>query len=182
MQGWRAEADAYAMRYFVEQGVPFGLSQSFAKNFGLYGERVGLVSYVCASKDEAAAVLSQLKILVRPMYSNPPVYGARIVAAVLSDPELEEEWRADCRLMANRIIEMRQAFFAAMGKTGSTKYWEHIIKQIGMFCYTGLDLEAVTRLKSEFHIYLTNDGRISMAGVNSRNVQYIADSIHEVSK
>lgn len=103
-----AEHDAAAIRLFVDDGHPILLGQSFAKNFGLYGERVGALSFVCADKDEKARVESQLKILVRPMYSNPPVYGARIVAEVLKDPELWAQWSAECKGMAHRIIDMRQ--------------------------------------------------------------------------
>jgi len=177
-----AEADAFAVRHFVSEGVPFSLAQSFAKNCGLYGERVGLVSFVCDDADEATRVLSQLKILIRPMYSSPPVHGARIVTAVLSDPAIEAQWRSECREMAERIIAMRTAFFAEMGATGTTRKWNHIVDQIGMFCFTGLTTEQVARLRDEFHIYLTTDGRISMAGVTTANVKYIAESFHAVTK
>ena len=176
-----AEADAYAMRLFVDEGVPFALAQSFAKNFGLYGERVGVLSMVCGDSAEAARVLSQLKIIVRAMYSNPPIHGARIVSAVLSDAALEAQWRAECKTMAERIIDMRTALKAAVLAAGSTKNWDHITSQIGMFCYSGLQPAQVERLKDEFHIYITKDGRISMAGVTTGNVEYVAKAIHAVS-
>ena len=177
-----AEKDAFALRHFVEEGVPFALAQSFAKNFGLYGERVGVLSMVCDSTDEAERVLSQLKILVRGMYSNPPIHGARIVAEVLGDPALEAQWRAECKTMADRIIAMRESLKATLVAAGSTKSWAHVTDQIGMFCYTGLTPEQVDRMKGEFHIYLTKDGRISMAGVTSANVEYVANAMHEVTK
>jgi len=177
-----AEADAFALRHFVSEGVPVALAQSFAKNFGLYGERVGVLNVVCDDADEAARVLSQLKIIIRPMYSNPPCHGARIVHAVLSDPSLEKQWRSECKTMAERIIAMRTALSDEVRKAGSTKDWGHITSQIGMFCYTGLDAERVKRMTEEFHIYLTKDGRISMAGLNSDNVAYVAKAMHEVSK
>ena len=107
-----AEADAFAIRHFVAEGVPFALAQSFAKNFGLYGERVGVLSMVCDDAEEAGRVLSQLKAVVRPMYSNPPLHGARIVSTVLNDPALEAQWRGECKLMADRIIAMRSALQA----------------------------------------------------------------------
>jgi len=176
-----AEADAFAIRHFVSEGVPIALTQSFAKNFGLYGERVGAASLVCADADEAARALSQLKIVARPIYSNPPVHGARIVAKVLTDPTLEAQWRGECKTMAERIISMRTALREELTKVGSTRDWSHITSQIGMFCYTGLSKEQVAALTSDHHIYLTKEGRISMAGVNSGNVAYIAGAIHDVT-
>jgi len=177
-----AEKDAYAMRLFVEEGVSFALAQSFAKNFGLYGERVGVLSMVCADEAEAARVLSQLKIVVRAMYSNPPIHGARIVAAVLSDPALEAQWRGECKTMAERIISMRNALKTEVVAAGSRQNWDHITSQIGMFCFSGLTPPMVERLKDEFHIYITKDGRISMAGITSANVKYVAEAMHAVSK
>jgi len=177
-----AEADAFALRHFVDEGFEFALAQSFAKNFGLYGERVGVLSLVCADDDAAKRVESQLKIIIRPMYSNPPVHGARIVAAVLSDAQLESQWRAECKGMADRIIRMREALKSELAKAGSSKDWAHVTSQIGMFCYSGLTKEQVGRLREEFSIYLTGDGRISMAGVTEANVGYVAGAIHEVTK
>ena len=177
-----AEDDAFAMRLFVSEGVPFALAQSFAKNFGLYGERVGVLSMITHDKDEAARLLSQLKIVVRAMYSNPPINGARIVATVLGDPELSAEWCKECKTMADRIIEMRSSLKAEVLAAGSTKDWSHITSQIGMFCFSGLKPDQVEKLKDEFHIYITKDGRISMAGITSKNVKYVANAIHSVSK
>jgi aspartate aminotransferase len=115
------------------------------------------------------------------MYSNPPIHGARIVAAVLSDPALEAEWRAECKTMADRIISMRNALREAIVAAGSTKDWSHVTSQIGMFCYSGLTADQVERLRAEYHIYITKDGRISMAGITSANVGYVAKAIHAVS-
>jgi len=176
-----AEADAFALRHFAAEGHCFALAQSFAKNFGLYGERVGLLSVIGEDEDEAARIASQLKIIIRPMYSNPPVHGARIVATVLSDPELEVKWRAECKLMADRIIEMRAALKSELASAGSALDWSHITSQIGMFCYSGMNKEQVARLRDEFHIYLTGDGRISMAGITSKNVAYVAKAIAAVT-
>jgi len=177
-----AEADAFAIRHFASEGVPFALAQSFAKNFGLYGERVGVLSMVCGDSEEASRVLSQLKILVRAMYSNPPIHGARVVAEVLGDPALEAEWRSECKMMADRIINMRKALQEGLVAAGSTRDWGHVTSQIGMFCYTGLSPEHVKQLKEEYHIYITADGRISMAGITSANVEYVAGAMHAVSK
>ena len=143
---------------------------------------MGLLSLVCASAEEAERLESQLKLVIRPMYSNPPIHGARIVAEVLGDPALEAQWRAECKTMADRIIAMRESLKATLVAAGSTKSWAHVTDQIGMFCYTGLTPEQVDRMKGEFHIYLTKDGRISMAGVTSANVEYVANAMHEVTK
>jgi len=177
-----SEKDAYAIRKFVADGHQILLAQSFAKNFGLYGERVGTLSVVCASKEEKDRVESQLKVLVRPMYSNPPVYGARLIAEILSDKTLRQQWTLECKSMADRILAMRTSLKESLKKSGSTKNWDHITDQIGMFCYTGMTSQQVKRLIEEFHIYCTEDGRISVAGLNSKNVQYVAQSIHEVTK
>jgi len=177
-----AEADAFAIRHIVSEGVPFALAQSFAKNFGLYGERVGVLSMICDDAEEAGRILSQFKIIVRGMYSNPPIHGARIVATVLGDEGLEAEWRAECKTMADRIITMRDALRAGVAQAGSTHDWGHITSQIGMFCYTGMSEAQVGRLKDEYHIYITKDGRISMAGINEANVGYVAAAMHEVTK
>ncbi|KAL0273888.1 UNVERIFIED_CONTAM: hypothetical protein PYX00_006461 [Menopon gallinae] len=174
--------DAFAVRYFVKEGHEIALAQSFAKNMGLYGERAGAFSVITRTRKEMEATLSQIKILIRPMYSNPPIHGARIVTEILGDAELKNEWLKDVKLMADRIIGMRTQLRDNLKKEGSTMDWSHITDQIGMFCYTGLKPPQVERLIKEFSIYLTKDGRISMAGVTSKNVGYLAQSIHAVTK
>ncbi|KYR01536.1 aspartate aminotransferase [Tieghemostelium lacteum] len=176
------EKDAEPVRLFVADGHQIGLCQSFAKNFGLYGQRIGAFSLITGTPEEALAVESQLKILVRPMYSNPPIFGARVVSTILSNKELTEQWRTEVKGMADRIIGMRESLVKYLKQHGSTKDWSHITNQIGMFCYTGLTPEQVDRLASEFHIYLTRNGRISIAGINSKNVEYLAKAIHAVTK
>ncbi|KAJ2776899.1 aspartate transaminase aat1 [Coemansia javaensis] len=178
-----ADRDAAALRAFVAAGrAPVVLAQSFAKNMGLYGERVGTFSVVAADAAERDRLLSQLKILVRPMYSNPPLHGARIAAEVLTSAPLRAEWLGEVRAMADRIIAMRTALRARLEGLGSARSWAHITDQIGMFCYTGLTPAQVDRLAADFHIYLTRDGRVSMAGISSSNVAYLAESIHAVTK
>lgn len=176
------DKDAYAVRLFIKEGHHIALSQSFAKNMGLYGERAGAFTIVGENKDEAARVLSQLKILIRPMYSNPPVNGARIVSTVLGDKQLRSQWLSEVKCMADRIISVRQSLKQYLSDAGSTKPWNHITDQIGMFCFTGLNQQQVERIIKEFSVYLTKDGRISMAGVTTNNVKYLADSIHAVTK
>lgn len=158
-----APQDAAAIRMFVEDGHHIALVQSFSKNFGLYGQRVGALSVVAASEDEAKRVESQMKMVIRPMYSNPPRYGARLITTVLSDPKLSSDFIVECRDMADRINKMRGLLRAELEAAGSSRSWDHITKQIGMFAYSGLTPEEVTQMKEKHHIYCTLDGRISMA-------------------
>lgn len=145
--------DAYAVRLFAKEGHQFALSQSFAKNMGLYGERIGALSLICSDQDEAERCTSQLKILIRPMYSSPPIHGARIVCEVLSQPDLRAQWLTEVKGMANRIINIRAALKMHLEKLGSTKPWNHIVDQIGMFCFTGLTPEQVCMFGNTIIIY-----------------------------
>lgn len=176
------ERDAKAIRIFLQDGHLLGVSQSFAKNMGLYGQRVGCLSVLCENEQEALSVKTRLQQIARPMYSNPPVHGALLVSIILSDPNLKNLWLKEVKVMADRIIGMRTALRENLEKLGSSLSWEHITKQIGMFCYSGMTKDQVHRLTSEFHIYMTDNGRISMAGVTTKNVEYIANAIHEVTK
>lgn len=176
-----SEVDAYSIRKFVADGHNIILAQSFAKNFGLYGERVGTLSVVCSSSEEMERVSSQLKLLGRPMYSNPPIHGARIVSEILSDDSLRSQWINECKGMADRIIDMRKSLrdeIEILDKTNSK--WNHVTDQIGMFCFTGLTKSQVDQIKSKHAVYCTADGRISMAGVTSKNVKYVAAAICDV--
>lgn len=174
--------DAYAVRYFVEQGHQILLCQSFAKNMGLYGERAGAVSFVCASPEEKAKVDSQLKIIVRPLYSNPPVHGARLVSSILGDQALYDEWLVEVKGMADRIIAMRTKLYDTLVRLDTPGEWGHIKSQIGMFSFTGLKPEQVDALAEKASIYLTRDGRISMAALNDGNVEYFAESVSKAVK
>ena len=176
------EADAWALRHFVKEGHHVALAQSYAKNFGLYGERVGALSFVCASTAEKASLESQLKALIRPMYSNPPVHGARVVAEVLGDPELKAQWFSECKLMADRIKDMRHALRSALeDDLKSSKSWAHITDQIGMFAFTGLTSDQVIKMREDYKVYCTLDGRISVAGLTPANVPFVAKAIHAVT-
>merc|ERR1711904_761542 len=172
--------DGLAQRMFAESGMEFFLAQSFAKNFGLYGERIGYIHIKCASKDVAPAVLSQMKIFVRQAYSSPPRHGAAIVYKILSTPALKKQWLGELTLMSNRIVEMRGALRAALEAKNTPGTWNHVTDQIGMFTYTGLTPPQVERMVQEFSIYMTADGRISVAGLNPGNVQYVADCMDKV--
>eukprot|EP01121_Diplochlamys_sp_Union-15-3_P010518 TRINITY_DN2959_c0_g1_i1.p1 TRINITY_DN2959_c0_g1~~TRINITY_DN2959_c0_g1_i1.p1 ORF type:complete len:432 (-),score=88.35 TRINITY_DN2959_c0_g1_i1:51-1346(-) len=176
------KSDVYPVLKFIDDGHQPIICQSYAKNFGLYGERTGAIHIVTNDTKKKDEVESQLKILIRPMYSNPPIYGARIVSTILSDPELTAQWHSEVKLMADRIIGMRKALVENLKKVGSKLNWNHITDQIGMFCFTGLSPAEVDRLSKEFSVYLVRSGRISMAGVTSHNVEYLAKAIHEVTK
>lgn len=172
--------DAFALRHFVAQGHNVCLAQSFAKNMGLYGERVGAFSIVCDSVEEKKCVDSQIKILVRPMYSNPPVHGARIASQILNTPVLYDQWLAEVKGMADRIITMRALLKDNLEKLGSKHDWSHITSQIGMFAYTGLTPEQMDQLAKHSSVYATKDGRISVAGITSENVGRLAEAIFKV--
>jgi len=174
--------DATALRQFVSDGHHVAVSQSFAKNFGLYGQRIGTASFVTASAEEASRVESQVKILARAIYSNPSISGSRIVQLILSDVKLRKQWEVDVKEMADRIIQMRLLLRSQLEKLGSKLKWNHITEQIGMFCYSGLSPEQVDKLTNEYHIYLTRNGRISMAGLITKDIPYLAKAIHEVTK
>jgi aspartate aminotransferase, mitochondrial len=177
-----AEQDAAALRMFVNDGHLLATVQSFSKNFGLYGHRVGTLSIVGRDSEEAARVVSQMKTVIRPMYSNPPRHGARIVSTILQDPVLSQEFVEQCAGMAQRINTMRTVLRSNLEQLGSHHSWDHITKQIGMFAFSGLSKDQVIQMRDKHHIYCTLDGRISMAGVTSHNVEYIANAIHDVSK
>ncbi|PHH79193.1 hypothetical protein CDD82_2537 [Ophiocordyceps australis] len=174
------DRDAFAVRHFVEQGHQVALCQSFAKNMGLYGERVGAFSLVCADAAEKKRVESQLKILIRPLYSNPPIHGARIATEILSNDKLYQQWLAEVKGMADRIITMRALLKEKLEKLGSKHDWSHITRQIGMFAYTGMTPEEMDKLAKEFSVYATRDGRISVAGITSENVGRLAEAIYKV--
>jgi aspartate aminotransferase len=176
------ERDAYAVRLVAEEGLEFLVSQSYSKNMGLYGERVGALTFVTQNKEDLARIMSQLKVLIRRMYSNPPRHGAQVASKVLNTPELRSLWLGEVKGMADRIITMRSNLVSNLEKEGSTHNWQHITDQIGMFCYTGLNEQQVAKLTSDYSVYLTKDGRISVAGVSSKNNAYLAHALHQVTK
>jgi len=176
------EKDAGAVRMFLKDGHHIALAQSFAKNMGLYGERVGAFSLICNSKQEAETVMSQLKIVIRPMYSNPPVHGARIANEILHNQALRAQWVTEVKGMADRVISMRKQLRENLTKEGSSRNWSHITDQIGMFCFTGMTPEQVEKMMKEYSVYLTKDGRIAIVGITSGNVQYLAHAMHQVTK
>jgi aspartate aminotransferase len=177
-----AERDASMLRLFVRRGtVPVLLAQSFAKNFGLYGERCGTFSVVCGDANQRERILSQLRLIIRPMYSSPPLHGSSIVRTVLSDPDLTAQYYRECGHMASRIQAMRSRLVEKLAEVGSSLDWSHVASQIGMFAYTGMSEAMCDELTNDYAIFLTRDGRISLAGLNEDNLDYVARAIHAVT-
>jgi len=174
------DADAWAPRYFVnERNMEIFCSQSFAKNFGLYNERPGNLVLVVKDAGLVANVKSQMTLIARGMYSNPPAHGARIIERVLNDPDLYDEWTENVKTMANRIKDMRRGLRDRLQEKGTPGTWQHITDQIGMFSFTGLKPEMVEFLIKEKHIYLLKNARISVAGLTPSNLDYVAESMHQ---
>ncbi|MGR7227539.1 aromatic amino acid transaminase [Klebsiella aerogenes] len=181
-QGFGAgmEDDAYAIRAIASAGLPMLVSNSFSKIFSLYGERVGGLSIVCDDAETAGRVLGQLKATVRRNYSSPPNFGAQVVAAVLNDPALKASWLAEVEAMRTHILAMRQTLVDALKEAVPGKNFDYLLKQRGMFSYTGLSAAQVDRLREEFGVYLIASGRMCVAGLNSRNVQRVAQAFAAV--
>ncbi len=181
-QGFGAgmEEDAYAIRAIAAAGISALVSNSFSKIFSLYGERVGGLSVVCSDAEEAARVQGQLKATVRRNYSSPPNFGAQLVACVLNDEALKASWLAEVEAMRLRILEMRQALVTVLRKAAPGQNFDYLLKQRGMFSYTGLSAQQVDRLREEFGVYLIHSGRMCVAGLNRRNVHQVAEAFAAV--
>lgn len=172
--------DAFAVRALADAGVRFFCSNSFSKSFSLYGERCGGLSVVCKDKEEADRVLGQLKSSVRANYSSPPTHGARIVTQVLETPELKAKWEAELGAMRGRIKDMRQRLHAALTAKLPGRDFGYFLTQRGMFSYTGLSPEQVDRLLKEHAVYLVRSGRMCIAGLSTKNVEYVAEAMAAV--
>jgi aromatic-amino-acid transaminase len=172
--------DAIAVRAFAESGIPFVVSSSFSKSFSLYRERVGAICFVTKDADETKRVTSQLKRVIRTNYSNPSSHGGQVVAMVLADPELRARWEGEVGEMRQRIQRMRTLFVQRLADRGIKRDFSFIANQKGMFSYSGLELETVRRLRSEFGIYIVDSGRICVAAMNENNIEVITDAIAKV--
>jgi len=172
--------DGAVIQKFVAAGLSFFVSTSFSKSFSLYGERVGALSVLCANKEEADRVLSQLKIVIRTNYSNPPIHGGAVVAAVLGNPELRALWEKELGEMRVRIKAMRQKLVDGLKAAGVQQDMSFITTQIGMFSYSGLTKDQMVRLRNEFGVYGTDTGRMCVAALNSKNIDYVCASIAKV--
>ncbi|MDB5879496.1 MAG: aromatic amino acid aminotransferase [Variovorax sp.] len=174
------QEDGAVIGKFVDAGLTFFVSTSFSKSFSLYGERVGALSVLCTDKEEAGRVLSQLKIAIRTNYSNPPIHGGAVVAAVLNDPARRAVWEQELGEMRTRIKAMRQKLVDGLKAAGVAQDMSFITKQIGMFSYSGLTKDQMVRLRSEFGVYGTDTGRMCVAALNSKNIDYVCQSIAKV--
>ncbi len=172
--------DGAVIGKFVAAGLNIFVSTSFSKSFSLYGERVGALSVVASDKEEAARVLSQLKIVIRTNYSNPPTHGGSVVAYVLNTPELRALWEKELAEMRVRIKEMRQKLLDGLKAAGVKQDMSFITSQIGMFSYSGLNKDQMVRLRNEFGVYGTDTGRMCVAALNSKNIDYVCQSIAKV--
>jgi len=172
--------DGAVIGKFVASGLDFFVSTSFSKSFSLYGERVGALSVVCATKEECSRVLSQLKIVIRTNYSNPPIHGGAVVAAVLASPEWRATWEKELGEMRVRIKAMRQKLVDGLKAAGVKQDMGFITTQIGMFSYSGLNKDQMVRLRSEFGVYGTDTGRMCVAALNSKNIDYVCQAIAKV--
>jgi aromatic-amino-acid transaminase len=174
--------DAVALDLFAASGLQFLVSSSFSKSFSLYGERVGALTLVTASKEESARVMSQVKRVIRTNYSNPPTHGGAVVATVLSSPELRQQWETELAGMRDRIRAMRTSLVDKLKTRGVAQDFSFVVRQRGMFSYTGLSARQVEKLKTDFGIYAVSSGRICLAALNSKNIDYVADAIAAVLK
>ncbi|MEY4884514.1 MAG: hypothetical protein RIS34_2368 [Pseudomonadota bacterium] len=178
--GYGLTEDGAAVQKFVAAGLTCFVSTSFSKSFSLYGERVGALSVLCESRAEADRVLSQLKIVIRTNYSNPPIHGGAVVAAVLGNPELRALWESELGDMRVRIKAMRQKLVDGLKAAGVKQDMSFITTQIGMFSYSGLSKDQMVRLRTEFGVYGTDTGRMCVAALNSQNIDYVCASIAKV--
>jgi aromatic-amino-acid transaminase len=172
--------DGAVIDLFVQAGLSFFVATSFSKSFSLYGERVGALSVHCETADEAAKVLSQLKIAIRTNYSNPPIHGGSVVAAVLNNPEWRKLWEGELAEMRLRIKVMRQRLVEGLKAAGVQRDMGFITQQIGMFSYSGLSKDQMIRLRNEFGVYGTDTGRMCVAALNSKNIDHVCASIAKV--
>lgn len=172
--------DAYSVRLFVKNGLEVFTCQSFSKNMGMYGDRIGCCSAVCSTEHGAAVVRGLFEKTARPLYSNPPRRPSRVAHRVLTDPVLRSEWETELKGMADRIISMRQLLFDELRRLGTPGKWDHIVQQIGMFSYLGLTREQCKRIVKEYSIYVMMTGRISVAGLTEENTPRLAKAIDTV--
>ncbi len=178
--GYGIAEDGAVITKFIAAGLDFLVSTSFSKSFSLYGERVGALSVVCSSKEEASRVLSQLKIVIRTNYSNPPTHGASVCAAVLTTPALRALWEEELAEMRVRIKAMRTGLVDGLKVAGVKEDMSFITQQIGMFSYSGLSKDQMARLRTEFGIYGVDTGRLAISALNTKNLAYVCESIAKV--
>lgn len=176
------EQDALPLRHFIEEGHKVVFAQSYSKNMGLYSVRVGAATFMIDSEEERDIILSQLRHSALCMYGEPPIHGSRVVEEIFKTPELKAEWEGEVKMMHGRILKMRQLLSMKLQECGSTRDWSHLIKQKGMFFFSGLSVPQCERLINEHSIYVVKNGRMAVPGINEHNVDYLAKCLHEVTK
>lgn len=174
------EEDAYGLRVFAEYNPELLVASSYSKNFGMYNERVGAITLVAENEDIANRAFSQIKAIIRTLYSNPASHGGATVAMVLQDEQLKAQWIEELDEMRARIKKMRQQFVDLLKEYGAKQDFSFIVKQNGMFSFSGLTVQQVDRLKEEFAIYAVRSGRINVAGITENNIRYLCESIVKV--
>jgi len=175
------DKDGQGLRYFLNQGFEMVIAQSFAKIMGLYGERTGALHFVCNDKATAARVLSQVKVIIRTNYSSPPKHGARIASMILNKPQMRQQWLNELVVVTDRITRMRKLLRERLEAVGARGTWNHVTDQIGMFSFTGLTVAQSEQMVKKHHIYMTKNGRISVAGLTAKNADYVARAIKDVT-
>lgn len=176
------QPDSAPIRMFADKGLTFFVSNSYSKSFAIYRERCGALSVVTGSQKEATNVISQLKRMVRMIYSSPPSYGAQLVSLVLTSPELRSMWEKELDAMRTRILEMRELFASKLADAVPNRDFSFMLKQRGMFSYSGLSVDVVRELRERYHIYALDSGRICIAAMNRKNIDYICDAIASIVK
>ena len=174
------DEDAYAVRAFAKAGIPCVVASSFSKSFSLYRERVGAFALLAADAEEANRAMSQIKRVVRTNYSNPPSHGAQVVALTLGDAELRARWEGELKEMRERIHRVRSLFVTKLAERNVKADFSFIERQKGMFSFSGLPLDSIRRLRSEYGLYIVDSGRMCVAAMNAKNVDYICDAIAAV--
>ena len=183
-QGFKAslDDDAFALRHFASQGHEMLVASSFAKNFGLYGERAGTLSLLTQHPESSRKASSQLRQMIRSNYSNPPRHGAAIIAEILNSDPLKKEWITELGNMRERLAEMRRSLISGLQAKGSSKDWSFLNKQSGFFSFIGLTEGQVHQLIKDYAVYMPSNGRINVAGLNGQNIDYVIEAILDVSQ
>lgn len=176
------QTDAAPLRRFIEDGHRVVFAQSYSKNMGLYSVRVGAATFMVENEEEKSAILGQLKHSALCMYGEPPIHGSRVVEEIFKTPELKQEWEEEVKMMHGRILKTRHLLFKKLNEIGSSRDWSHLIKQRGMFFFSGLNVQQCESLINDYSIYLVKNGRMSVPGINENNVDYLARCLHNVTK
>lgn len=174
------EEDTFPIRYFIEQGHELFVGVSFSKNFSLYGERVGLLGVFLKTPEACRAIRSQFKVIVRPIYSNPPIHGGRIVDTILSDTTLKQEWIDEVKSMRERLKKMRISFVTNLSGALPNKDLDYINHQLGMFLFLGLNAKQVLQLRNEYAIFMPMSGRVNLAGINEKNMDDVVSAFGKI--